>query len=282
MNRLEVALEDCLNRIQVGNESPENCLALYPDLREELEPLLIAALKLRSLRQLVPNQGFKSRTRSLLLSQMQANPRQSVWRTKPAMRYAASLAAVLLLFVSTGTALAQRALPGDTLYRWKLASESIWRTLQNDAVSADLILGRRRIEELKTLSGMPTLQQQAINGYEALLTRIGESVAEHPEEALEITEELLLQKDQLREIFETSGLEELPDLDDLFRLITPDKDAGEGSSEQETPTPNSLLPITPIPLPKKNDEDEGSNLDDSEDGSLLNDLSNLLGMQQQS
>jgi len=54
------------------------------------------------------------------------------------------LVAALLV---TGTAEAQSALPGDTLYTWKRASEQVWRAISPNPVATDVTLAERRLNE---------------------------------------------------------------------------------------------------------------------------------------
>ena len=48
--------------------------------------------------------------------------------------------------------LSQTAMPGHTLYDWKLGSEIIWRAVSADQVSVDLSLAERRTDEITTVS----------------------------------------------------------------------------------------------------------------------------------
>src|SRR5512145_733816 len=126
MSKLEQALEDCLARLASGETTVEDCLARYPEHAAELRRLLATAGKLEQGRAALPAAAFKMRARAQLLAHMQAQPRQShakprvAWRPRRfglvfgrAFNFASGAAAVLLLFLATGTVLAQTALPGD-------------------------------------------------------------------------------------------------------------------------------------------------------------------------
>ena len=52
-SRVVDALQECLERIEAGTPAPE-AMALYPELRDELEPRLMAALTVRAKRPLMP------------------------------------------------------------------------------------------------------------------------------------------------------------------------------------------------------------------------------------
>lgn len=243
MNKLGQALEICITRLQLEGASLEDCLRDYPELSSELKPLLVAAQKMGSLRDLQPSAQYKTRLRGTLFAQMAAKPRPGFWRQPVTLRYAASLAVLILAFVTTGTALAQRALPGDALYRWKLDSEDIWRSLQQDQVGADLTLTQRRLDELMAIHGIPELEEAAIDTYAILLLRLGEGLAANPAKVAGAQEVLNWQKEELKQFYEGTQ-SNIPDLDALFDVI-PDVDSHQ--PEEQTPVDGDSNPDIAIP-----------------------------------
>jgi hypothetical protein len=169
-NDLEAILDLCLTEIEAGKSDIDECLIRYPEHAGELQPLLRAATKLARAREVVPDPAFKARARTQLNVYMQQHPQRR--RISPIFwRFAISLAAVFLLFLASGTAFAQGAVPGDALYSWKLSSESVWRMTSRDQLSVDLALSNRRVREIVSVSGDATLRARAIENYEKLLVK---------------------------------------------------------------------------------------------------------------
>lgn len=278
MNKLDQALENCLNQMQLEGASLEDCLRDYPELTDELRLLLIAARKLDGLANLIPSAEFKVRVRGTLFAHMAAKPRAQGSLRQPTivMRYAASVAVLALAFLTTGTALAQRALPGDVLYQWKLDSESVWRGFQADTVSADILLGQRRVDELKAIQGLPELEEIAFRTYAILLARLGEELVGSPEKVNGASQALDWQKAELKAFFEeTDSI--IPDLDQLFDVI-PDADSNAPEIPQdEGVVPGvAIPPVIPVIPPIKK---EGDPTDVGEDEStILEDISDLIGL----
>jgi hypothetical protein len=278
MNKLDQALETSLTRMQLEGASIEDCLKNYPELVSELKPLLIAAQNMGRLKFLQPSAQFKAKLRGTLNVQMAAHPRKRVLQPAKVMRFAVSLAVLALAFLTTGTALAQRALPGDVLYPWKLESESVWRSFQTDTVNADIVLGRRRIDELKAIQGMPQLEEIAFRTYATLLARLGAGLVASPEKVAGATQALNWQKAELKEFFEDTE-SVIPDLDQLFDVI-PDVDSStpeDPQDEDEGAVPDVAIPpvIPAIPPVKKDDEPEDS---EESESTILEDISDLLGL----
>ena len=265
---LEHAIEECLTRMRLEGATPEECLALYPEFRAELAPMLEAALGLGALETLEPRPAFRTQARAKLLAHMQANPRhrhQVTWRSSPAFRYAASLALLFVALAATGTALAQKALPGDTLFGWKLASERIWYSLHESPVDADIYLSGRRVSEIQVIKGRANLEEIGIGAYTAVLQQLNLDLALNPDKATSVSELLQEQRELLKEIIENSEAD-LPELDELFGIVTlplPEdaspSDEGEGNSGIELP---SL--VTAVPLIKKEDEEQNSSNDEED------------------
>lgn len=221
---------------------------------------LVAAQNLGALDLFEPRPEFKAETRTRLLTYMRANPhRGSTWSNFLAFRYAASLALLFVALAATGTALAQKALPGDTLFGWKLASERIWLGFQGSPVEADIYLSGRRVIEIQAIQGRANLEEIGVGAYSAVLQQLSLDLAADPEKATGVDELLQEQRELLKEIIENSQAD-LPELDELFGIVVFPVDengelpAGEGENQ------NPLLPaiVTVVPLNKKEEEEQSA------------------------
>ena len=171
-NELETILDTCVNQIEDGAASIEECLARYPEHAAELKPLLSAATKLARAREIVPDPAYKARARMQLTIHMQQHPQRR--RVSPIFwRATIGFVTVLLLFLASGTAFAQGAHPGDALYNWKLTSEHVWRLASRDQLGVDIALSDRRVSELvwASKSGDEARRARALERYEALLIK---------------------------------------------------------------------------------------------------------------
>ena len=64
---IELVLDECLQEIQAHRATVASCLAQYPELRDELEPLLTLALALEDTPDPGPSLSFKQGMRARLL-----------------------------------------------------------------------------------------------------------------------------------------------------------------------------------------------------------------------
>ena len=169
-NDLETILDTCLYQIEDGESNIDECLAHYPEHAAQLEPLLKAATRLARAREVMPDPAYKSRARTQLNVYMQQHPQRK--RVSPVFwRFAIAAMTVLLLFVASGTAFAQTALPGDAFYSWKLTSEHVWRITSIDPLGVDITLSNRRMNELMVVSGNEVQRARAVENYEKLLIK---------------------------------------------------------------------------------------------------------------
>jgi len=172
MTEFEYVLQNCLRELEQGAWSVEDCLQRHPNHAAQLEPVLLTSAYLArgSAARLSP--AFKGRVRNRLIREMYAHPRK---RTRPAflfMRLATSLAVIALAFLAAGTGYAQRALPGEAFYGWKLASESAWRAVTPDPVGTDLAIAQRRVTELIAVQDSPALSLEVLGAYLEVTDRL--------------------------------------------------------------------------------------------------------------
>lgn len=232
MTEFESVLQACLHDVETGALSVDECLQHHPKHARELEPILLASAYLARGREARISPAFKSRVRIRLVRQMYAHPR------KPArtisygwMRLAASLAAVTLAILVAGTVYAQRALPGEAFYRWKITSENAWRMVSPDPVGTDLALAERRFNELIVVRNDPVLQAQTLDAYLQLTDRLRSQV--------DATNETRIQEILQSQAEELNQLEILPE--ETIPSVAPQL-----AVPTVTPTPHPTR--TPLPI----------------------------------
>jgi hypothetical protein len=182
-NDLETILDTCLNQIEEGKTSVDECLARFPEHANQLKPLLLAATTLARGREVVPDPRYRARARAKLSIYMQQHPQHK--RISPIFwRFTIGLVTVILLFVASGTTFAQGALPGDALYNWKLTSESVWRITSRDQLGVDLALSNRRMYELIDVSSDQGRRARAVDNYEKLLIQFSTETNEKDQQRI--------------------------------------------------------------------------------------------------
>jgi hypothetical protein len=227
MSKLERALEESLARLTHGEATLEECLARYPEHAVELRRLVAAAGKLEQGRSISPAPVFRTRARAELVAYMRTAPRQPrprLWARLLPQRFGLALgqtfnlafntAAVALLVLATVTVLAQMALPGDGLYRWKVSSERAWRAVYFDPFKTDLFLVGRRVAELTQVAGDPAAEQIARQEYQQSLATLMSGYTS-PDSQEIISDALVEQKNNLQQ----AGVE-VPELDRLLTTMT--------------------------------------------------------------
>ena len=237
MNNIETTLEQCLNEIESGESTLEECLARYPEHAVELPSLLRASARLARGGAVMPSPVFKARTRTELNSYIQSHPRGKrpvpfVWRL------AFNALTTFLAFFILGTAIAQRALPGDTLYSLKLSSERVWRTVSIDRLQTDLTLSNRRVKELVKVYKDEDRRARAVENYQEMLISFkSDEDVKHQERIVPV---LRFHQESLHEV----GIS-IPELDNYFSPETND-----GTEEQSSPfASDSLLNFSTIQIP---------------------------------
>jgi Tol biopolymer transport system component len=225
MGKLEQALENCLTMLANSQATLEDCLASYPEHADELRRLLTTVGYLEQSRAVQPSPMFKARTRAKLIAYASTHPPGRMagrWAHTlllqlglvfgRAFNLALSIAAILLLFLMTGTVLAQMALPGDGLYGWRLASERVWRTLHPNPVTANITLAERHARDLTRVAGDPQAEQRALQDYQQLLAELERNNSPISQET--ISQSLIEQKASLDE----ADLD-VPELDQLLAVV---------------------------------------------------------------
>lgn len=189
LKKMEDILAQCIEDVKAGRSSIEDCLAKYPSMRKELEPLLRIAISIQEPPDVKPSPAFKVRARVQLMEQIHAKRAVTKW---PWFRYTYQLQPILykrrfnmvaiiiaiVLAVSTlggGTVYAsQGSLPGDALYPVKLGTEQARLVVAtSDTAKAEryLTVANSRVKEMTALAekGRPEKINIAVNGYEGAM-----------------------------------------------------------------------------------------------------------------
>lgn len=208
------ALDSCLERLLTGGGSLRECMIRHPKFSSQLEPVLETALLLDLGHDVTPLPAFINYTQDVLTQSLRFRPHRSQVISAPAVRRLAMAFAMLVAaFLATGTAYAQSALPGETMYGWKRASEQVWQTLAPHSVSLDLLLAERRLDEWIAVEDDPTLSATAMNGYQEALSKL-ETNGDEEQLAL-VSSALEAQQETLEEAGLTS-----PELDEYLKEVS--------------------------------------------------------------
>jgi DNA-directed RNA polymerase specialized sigma24 family protein len=171
MTDFQRILEECLPRVMNGTATVEECLARYPQHAAELRPLLRTVYSLNLAGILKPAPVTNARTRENIVQYLRFHRGQPK-QVPLFLRTAFAVAALVMALLITGTARAQAALPGDTFYGWKRASEDVWRAVSLDPVGTDIAIANRRLNEWIATANDPALNDAALDGYLLALDRL--------------------------------------------------------------------------------------------------------------
>jgi hypothetical protein len=236
MNKTDTILELCLDQVQSGESTLEECITRYPQHAAELRSLLRASTRLSRAGEVRPSPVFRARSRTELNAYIQAHPRGK--RPTPFVwRLAFNVMTTFLAFCILGTAIAQRSVPGDTLFSWKITSERVWRAVSIDRLATDLTLSNRRVKELVRVYADENRRARAVENYQQMLVRFkSDQDVKHQERIIPV---LRFHQESLSQV----GIS-IPALDDYFSPETRD-----GTGEQDSPeTPGPIISISAFGL----------------------------------
>jgi hypothetical protein len=205
----EAILETCTEDIAEGEASLQDCLIRYPHYAAEMEPILLTATYLHNAKDDVrPSPFLRGRIRAeLKFAVKDAAQKRHIplffWRM------ALNVAVLVSALVMTNTVFAQGALPGESLYKWKLTSEHIWRIVSVDPLGTDLKLSDRRLTEYVAVSNDESRRARVLTDYNELLARFKAEEDEYDRARIVLA--LKSQQASLRNV----GLS-LPELDSYF------------------------------------------------------------------
>jgi hypothetical protein len=231
--RFEEILAECLEAVTTGQRTVEECLALHPNWRDRLEPLLRLSCRLGQAPLPEPDSAFQEAARERFLAAAQARaeaPRQpkrflpafpvlSRWSWRPTFnlhmgrpagwrRVAAAMAAAFLIgfvgFSSFAVATAGDSLPGDWRYPVKRLAERtrLTFTLGEDARRDYRIsLAEERLYEVQGLASHQqrigeSVLRQLVDATEPLVNAL-EPSSVPPDQIVRITDLTAKQQDTL-------------------------------------------------------------------------------------
>lgn len=203
--RKEEILANCIDEIQSGKSTLEECLIRYPEFADELRTLLKIANNIQP-KKAVPTAHFKQQARLRLLDEMrtsaartkQSKSGMSGWLKPLVLRPSTLIAAIVLivLIASGGSTVyaSQGSLPDDTLYPVKIGVENIQLTLTRSPeakASLHLRLAQRRLNEVIAQSSLG--RDISTSALEAIATQLNAAIEELGRVLPEETKALLSQ-----------------------------------------------------------------------------------------
>jgi hypothetical protein len=182
------ALGECLEEIETGRLTIEECIDRYPNYAAELQELLLTRQKLQDTPAIQPAAAFQQRARSQLLSQLSTPASKyplfisalfNYWMRLSALRHRRRFGMVWLLFfvlaasviAGGGTAIAaDAAVPGDPLYSLDRSLEKVRTELTSNPealLKLQLANAQERLNEAKKLANQRGDGEfrQALDGY---------------------------------------------------------------------------------------------------------------------
>lgn len=165
-------LAECQTKLLNDTSTVDELLERYSEYKTQLGPLLRTVLSLSRIRDVSPLFTFIAYTREALLNYVSSHPQRLQKRLAPVWRSTVAYVALILVLLFTGTVRAQSSLPGESLYTWKRASESVWRAVSLNSVATDIAIANRRLEEWVQVSKDPLRKTGARNDYLEALTRL--------------------------------------------------------------------------------------------------------------
>ena len=180
---LAEALDHCLDLLAQG-ESAETCLARYPQLAEELRPLLKSTAELRGMASLQLSQAAREKIRARILHEFSRSANRKSWFAFGAWRWASASAAAILAMAVLGAGTVRASLdslPGSPMYEVKIATEQVQLALarsDTDRARIHAELADKRAQEMAS---------EVRFGKAKEVSHLGNKLNRHIERALELT-----------------------------------------------------------------------------------------------
>jgi hypothetical protein len=197
----ERILADCLEAIEKGRLSIDQCRHLFPQQWGELQQLLLLADNLRKAPRVSPSLSFRRQARQRLMLRISSQPstqralstRQPKRKSSPLFRLDALrpsqqwlLIFLVVLSIATGVSVASASndvLPGDVLYPIEAGIENLQLLLTRDPSEKAKIqveLAQERVGEMKQLAEKGRFEDipQAVMDYQSQLDNANNSLRE--------------------------------------------------------------------------------------------------------
>lgn len=271
---VEAALADCLARLESGEATLEEALCSYPELRPELEPLLVLAMELRSAPKVSAPEGLRSFKRPVFATPAVPAPTRSpllpwgwrvlrptpAWAT-PMARLAAGVALSAMLLGGTMVASAG-SLPEEPLYPLKLAVENAQMALTPDPqrrAELEIQFAGRRLQEVEAAARQGKIQavEQGLALYEerveGAVDRVQTAGTVSQGESQQFQESLAHQQEQLFRVYEQVPAAAQPAILHAMEVsqrgvARSGKKPGDGEEKAaETPKSTTGVPTPPAP-----------------------------------
>lgn len=180
-------LNEYIEAIISGEKTVDECLQSHRDIRAELEPLLVTAMRLADVEQMLPDAGRKQQARERLMAAVDKKRWEAGIDRKPAGAKASAtgitrwrtafmrISIITLIFVilSGGTmALAKGSQPGSPLYPVKLAVEKAKIRLAGSDEARSRLYMESAKERLREVNGV----QKDDERYPGLIEAISENI----------------------------------------------------------------------------------------------------------
>jgi len=253
--RFEEALEECLAALARGQSTVEECVALYPDLAAELEPLLHTACRLKDGYTVDPSPLYAQAARERFLvamarrrqTRLAARPARPFWRWVPAALGSAALVAFAawagVLALSGGGGFEES---GVSVAKVPVIStpEPVVSDIQQQVAKVEANLA-----EIRARADSGAVEPVAIQQLKQETAKLVDSLDEPDLEAEDVSEidELLADQAQvLSEVKEKVPPEAAEGLDEIIRI------AGAGRAKVEkilSPSPTATPSATPEESP---------------------------------
>lgn len=178
MSNIYDALEACLQEIEKGADV-ESALLRYPDLADELRPVLQAAVSARAVSAREPSEAVVKINRAKILqraAELRETQAKAIFPVNwfaPVRRLVSTLAILLIMFAS-GTSLvgaSSTSLPGDGLYPVKRSWERLQVFFLLDADARKALEADHENERIEELLELFASQRYAEVSFSGLLTR---------------------------------------------------------------------------------------------------------------
>jgi len=260
--KLEETLEECLAALAGGQSTVEECLALYPELAAELEPLLHTACELQNVYAADPSPLYAQAAGERFLTAMAhrrqkrlaAQPVRPFWRWAPAAVGSAALVAFAVwasVLAWGGGGGSQEPFIGVA----KVTPISTPVPVVSD-FQGQVERLQANLEEVRAGAESGTLEPVAIEQLKeetaALVASLDQPEQLGPEDVSQIGELLADQEEVLKEVKERAPPEAAEGLDEIIEI------AGEGRAKVEkilsptaTPTPSATPSATPTATPEE-------------------------------
>lgn len=266
------ALEACLRTLETG-ATIEECVARYPELEDDLGPLLQVAERLQEAPRATPSHAFRETTRMRILGlRRPAADRVSIdgrvgdgpvatwWnrarhalrnlRLRPAVVGVAAALLLIVLLMNTAVSVAAVSLPDSPLYPVKRASEQVRLAFTDDEwdrVQLHLKLADRRLSEAVAV---PSVAPALVDDYQAQLAAALSLLIELHEDGTDWSKLALLARPALarqQTVLQSGGANRLPQ--PTYVAASTALDTVQAWVEMLEPVAIVQAPATPTSLP---------------------------------